>query len=132
MKLTLNTVLAPAFQEAFVAFTQLPLPAVHSYRLAKVLKVLQEEHRAFEVARLASLSKHRKGEELDAPAFRTDIEELLSKEIEICFPEKVVLPPDVRMTPQHLLILDEFIDAKTDPGTGVPAAVAPAVPVSAV
>jgi hypothetical protein len=113
MNLKLDLVLNPAFQEAFLALTNQPLPAVSAYRLAKILKQFQGAAGEFEAARLKSIEAHCSSpgdtSTLDTEEFRKDIVELLSETLEVEFTEPVVLTDKMTLTAQQVLQLESFV-----------------------
>jgi hypothetical protein len=127
MILKLETVLNPPFQEAFVALTNQPLPAVSAYRLAKVLKQFVREAAEFDAARLKSIEAHcsTPGDRstLDAEAFRKDLVELLAEALEVEWTERVVLTDKMTLTAQQVALLEPFVTvldaSESDPAVPV-------------
>ena len=127
MKLTLATITNPAFVQAVSRLMQLPLAGKEAYWLAKSVRKLDTECKAFETARLTVL-KHYGTEDGDhfkivnpeaIEKANTEITELLKNEIELPL-EKINLPETATMTASDLLVLDEIIAEPDKPAPAPP------------
>jgi hypothetical protein len=116
MHLTLQTLIQPPFQQAFLRLADQPLPAKTAYRLAKTLRVLRAEAEAFEAARQAGIKRHGGGQDIAAgteaeKAFMAELEELLKKEVELPLEGKVKLGDECRLCPRDLDLLFDLVEA---------------------
>jgi len=115
MILKLEAVLNPAFQDAFVALTNQPLPALSAFRLAKILKQFRGEAAEFDTVRQASIKAHCSipGDlaSLDTAAFTKDVMAVYAEEIEVELVGLVELTDKITLTAQQVLQLEGFVYA---------------------
>lgn len=118
MKLANGTILEA--KEPLKQLIEQKFPVLVSYKLVKLVNKLNEHYKVIEetrqgLVRTYGVKDERTGniavkqEDVNYPKFVSELNELLSQEVEIVF-EKVKLPDTLEIEPSALLALEKFVE----------------------
>lgn len=116
MKITLRTILNPAFGEAYSRLLTMPLEAKDAYWIAKSLRVLDAEAKDFQTARLVTMTKYgfAQGTPItpenqdDLKKADAELEEILKREVELPM-RQVTIPQSTVLTARDLVALEGIV-----------------------
>lgn len=116
MKLTLRTILSPAFGEAYSRLLTMPLEAKDAYWIAKSLPILDAEAKHFQTARLATMKKYgfEQGTPItpenqdDVKKADAELEKALNVEIELRL-SQITIPQNAVLTARDLVALEGIV-----------------------
>jgi hypothetical protein len=116
MKITVRTIVNPAFAEAYARLLAMPLEAKDAYWIAKSLPLLDTEVKAFQVGRLTAMRKYgfadgtpiTPDKQDDLKKADAELEEILKREVELPL-RQVTIPQNTVLTARDLVALEGIV-----------------------